>query len=54
MSKHSIYTIPISGNILETVVFDKMNQEQIKLSSKPLLKKYVKDLKLVNDAIMVR
>ncbi|CAD8207264.1 unnamed protein product [Paramecium octaurelia] len=45
MSKHSIYTIPITGNVLESSMFDKVNSEQIKLTNKPLLRKYVKDLK---------
>ncbi|CAD8210489.1 unnamed protein product [Paramecium octaurelia] len=44
LSKHSIYTIPINGNVLKQTIFDRFNSEQIKLSSKPLIKKQVKDL----------
>ncbi|CAD8197924.1 unnamed protein product [Paramecium octaurelia] len=44
LSKHSIYTIPLNGNVLDQNIFDKLNTEQIKLSSKPLLKKNVKDM----------
>ncbi|CAD8202621.1 unnamed protein product [Paramecium pentaurelia] len=34
----------INGNVLEPTIFDKLDSKQVKLSSKPILKKQVKDL----------